>query len=67
MENTDEEHRGRVMGIYMMNFGLIPVGTLPLAALGEVIGIRWAFAMAGGLLIGAAVLMTVATTRIRRL
>ena len=67
MEKTDSEYRGRVMGIYMMNFGLIPVGTLPLAALGEVIGIRWAFALAGGLLIAAALLMTVLTARVRRL
>ena len=67
MEQTDSDHRGRVMGIYMMNFGMIPLGTLPLAALGDVIGIRWAFALAGALLIAAALLMTVATTRIRRL
>ena len=67
MEQTDSEHRGRVMGIYMMNFGLIPLGTLPLAALGQWIGIGSAFALAGGLLIAAALLMTGITPRIRRL
>jgi MFS family permease len=67
MEHTDSEHRGRVMGIYMMNFGLIPIGTLPLAALGAVFGIGWSFVLAGSLLIAASVLMAVATTRVRRL
>lgn len=40
MESTDEEHRGRVMGLYMMNFGLIPIGTIPLAFLSDAFGIR---------------------------
>ena len=40
MENADPEQRGRVMGLYMMNFGLIPLGTVPMAALGALIGIQ---------------------------
>ncbi len=67
MEHTDAEHRGRVMGIYMMNFGLIPLGVLPMAAIGEVIGIQWAFAIAGSLLVAAAIALTVFTRRIRSL
>ena len=39
LENTDEEHRGRVMGMYMMNFGLIPLGVIPLAEVAESLGI----------------------------
>ncbi len=67
MENTDAAHRGRVMGIYMMNFGLMPLGVLPMAAIGEAIGIRWAFMLGGALLIAAALVLTVATKRIRSL
>ncbi len=67
MENSDSDHRGRVMGLYMMNFGLIPLGTVPMAALGALIGIQWAFAIAGGLLVLAAVAMTVLTPRVRSL
>lgn len=67
MEQADAEHRGRVMGIYMMNFGLMPIGVLPMAAIGEVLGIRWAFAMGGALLIAAALLLAVGTKRIRSL
>lgn len=67
MENADPDHRGRVMGLYMMNFGLIPLGTIPMAALGALIGIQWAFATAGALLVLAAIAMTVLTPRVRNL
>ncbi len=67
MEEADPEQRGRVMGLYMMNFGLMPLGTLPMAALGEWIGIQWAFATAGALLIAAVIAMTVLTPRVRQL
>ena len=67
MENADPEQRGRVMGLYMMNFGLIPLGTVPMAALGALIGIQYAFAAAGALLVLAAIAMTVLTPRVRTL
>ncbi len=50
MEQTDDEHRGRVMGVYMMNFGLMPLGAIPVAVLAEVIGIRYAIAISAALL-----------------
>lgn len=67
MEQTPQEQRGRVMGLYMMNFGLMPIGVLPMAAIGEVIGIRWAFAIAGALLVVAAIGLTIGTRRLREL
>jgi MFS family permease len=67
MEEADQEHRGRVMGLYMMNFGLIPIGTIPLAYMSDAFGIRWAFALAGALLIVGAIAMTLLTARVRRL
>ena len=67
LENTDEEHRGRVMGMYMMNFGLIPLGVIPLAEVAESLGITIAFASAGTLLIMAAILSGLLTRRIWRL
>ncbi len=67
MENTDEEHRGRVMGIYMMNFGLIPLGVIPLAAVAEEIGLDLAFAGSGGILVVAAIMFMLLTSRVRRL
>jgi MFS family permease len=65
MENADAERRGRVMGVYMLNFGMMPLGALPLGAVSEVWGVEWAFAGAGIILIATTVLMTVLTRRIR--
>ncbi|MDA1279789.1 MAG: MFS transporter [Chloroflexi bacterium] len=67
MEQTDEEYRGRVMGVYMMNFGLIPLGAIPLGYVAHWFDVRMAFAIAGGLLVVAALGYTVLTDRVRRL
>ncbi|MCY4475592.1 MAG: MFS transporter [Chloroflexi bacterium] len=67
MEQADEEHRGRVMGIYMLNFGLTPIGAIPLGILAEATDIRVAFAVAGCVLAAAVLLTWVLTPRIRRL
>ena len=67
MEQADDEHRGRVMGIYMLNFGLTPFGAIPLGILAEATDIRLAFAIAG-IVLGMSVLLTwILTPRIRRL
>ena len=34
------EFRGRVMSVFMMNFGLIPLGVLPAAVIAEWLGVR---------------------------
>ncbi|MDE0592729.1 MAG: MFS transporter [Dehalococcoidia bacterium] len=67
MEQTDDEHRGRVMGVYMMNFGLIPLGALPLGFISAFLDVRIAFALAGGGLVAAAIGYTVLTDKVRRL
>ncbi|WFG39292.1 MFS transporter [Candidatus Lucifugimonas marina] len=67
MEQTDDEHRGRVMGVYMMNFGLIPLGALPLGFITASFDVRLAFALAGGGLLAAAIGYTVFTDKVRRL
>ena len=67
MEQSDEEHRGRVMGIYMLNFGLTPIGAIPLGILAEATDIRLAFAVAGIVLAVSVLLAWVLTSRIRRL
>ena len=67
MEQADEDHRGRVMGIYMMNFGLTPIGAIPLGILAEATDIRVAFAVAGIVLAVAVLLTWVLTPRIRNL
>ncbi len=67
MEQADEEHRGRVMGIYMLNFGLTPIGAIPLGILAEATDIRVAFAVAGIVLALAVLLTWTLTPRIRSL
>ena len=67
MEQSDDEHRGRVMGIYMLNFGLTPIGAIPLGILAEATDIRVAFAVAGIVLALAVIFTWTLTSRIRRL
>ena len=67
MEQTDDEHRGRVMGVYMMNFGLMPLGAIPVAVLAEVIGIRYAIALSAALLAAVGVAFLAFSRGIRRL
>ena len=43
MEEADPEYRGRVNGVYTMNFGLMPLGTIPVAAIASRYGIDIAF------------------------
>ncbi|MCH8817120.1 MAG: MFS transporter [Chloroflexi bacterium] len=52
MEVVDDEYRGRISGIWMMNFGFMPIGILLFAQLSETWGIRVASVAAGvGLLL----------------
>ena len=67
MEQTDSEHQGRVMGIYQVNFGLIPLGVLPLSAIAEAQGIRTAVLIAGALLTVVSLGFIALTHRVRRL
>ena len=43
MEEADPEYRGRVNGVYTMNFGLMPLGTIPVAAIASIYGMDIAF------------------------
>ncbi len=67
LEQTDAEHRGRVMGIYMLNFGLRPIGAIPLGILAERTSIQTSFAVAGAVLIVSVILVWILAPRIRRL
>ena len=67
MEQTDDEYRGRVMGVYMLNFGLIPLGAIPLGYVAEWFDVRLSFAVAGAGLVVATFGYTILTRRIRQL
>ena len=38
MEGCDKEYRGRIMSIYMLNFGLMPLGVLPAGFAADLVG-----------------------------
>ena len=67
LEQTDAEHRGRVMGIYMLNFGLRPLGAIPLGLLAERTSLQTSFAVAGAVLLISVALTWILAPRIRRL
>ena len=64
---VDDAYRGRVMSIYMAEFGLVSFGTFGIGLFAEVVGVREAFAaMAVGLMAVCLVLFALAP-RLRRL
>jgi MFS family permease len=67
MEQVDDEHRGRVMGLYMMNFGLMPLGIIPIAAIAEFAGIREALSVSAVILIAVGVSFFALSKRTRDL
>ena len=60
MEVSDDEYRGRVWSVFMMNFGLMPLGVLPAALIAEYYGGQVAIGILAGLmlLVSATVLIT---------
>ena len=51
MEVVEDQYRGRVMSVFMMNFGLMPLGVLPAGMIADALGGQMAIGMLGGLLI----------------
>ncbi len=67
MEEVDDEYRGRVMSVFMMNFGLMPLGVLPAGALAEEFGGRFAVMLLGVLLMLTTLAVLVTQRRLREL
>ena len=51
MEEVEDQYRGRVMSVFMMNFGLMPLGILPTAIIAEFIGVQRAIGLLAVLLL----------------
>ena len=67
IEVTDSPYRGRVISFYTMNFGLMPLGTVPTSIVAEFFGIRVAVAMLSLLLLFLCVFMFTWRKDLRRL
>lgn len=64
--NISNEVRGRVMSVYMMTFGLMPLGTLPTGAIAEAMGAPFAVTLGGCLLTGFILVITLLNPRLRQ-
>ena len=67
MEVSDDRYRGRVMSVFMMNFGLMPLGVLPAGLATDIIGERAVLAVLGVALIAFAACILVTQKRLREL
>jgi len=67
LSNTDDIHQGRVMSVYMMNWGITMVGVFFVSILADRVGVQLAVGGAAGLLAVITLYYLFLTSRIRRL
>ena len=67
MTITPPEMRGRVMGLFMTTFGLMPLGALPMGALTDTVGAPLTVGIFGTIILGFVVLMAVLRPSLRYL
>ena len=65
MEEVEDKYRGRVMSVFMMNFGLMPLGVLPAGVATQIIGPQWTVGILGTLLMAATLLILLTQKRLR--
>ena len=66
MEEVEDEYRGRVMSVFMMNFGLIPLGVLPAAAVAEWLGAQVSIGILAVILLVFSSIVLVTQKQLRR-
>ncbi|MBA7637305.1 Enterobactin exporter EntS [subsurface metagenome] len=64
---VEDEYRGRVMSVYMMEFGLTSFGTFAAGVMAEAIGVQWAVGGFALVLVFLSILAIVFVPRIRKL
>jgi MFS family permease len=65
MEVTEDQYRGRVMSVYMMNFGLMLLALLPAGLLIDVLNGQAVIGMLAGALLLVTIVLTVTQPRLR--
>jgi hypothetical protein len=63
--NTEPAYRGRVMAMYMMGLGLVPLSTLPAGAMTDAWGVPVALALQGGLMAAIFGVLWVSRSKVR--
>lgn len=67
LESTPPEYQGRVSSVYTMNFGLMPLGTLPAAAIAERAGVPLVSLLLGIIMLVACAIIAIRSSSLRRL
>ena len=67
IEMSDNEYRGRVMSIFMLNFGFMPLGTFPAGLMIDYLGGQAVIGMMGFALVAVTVLIFVTQRQLRRI
>jgi predicted MFS family arabinose efflux permease len=67
IEATDPQYRARVMSLYMMTFGLMPLGALPMGYAVDAVGPTTTMIILGSVLMGVSLLMYTSANSLRNL
>ncbi|MDA0770113.1 MAG: MFS transporter [Chloroflexi bacterium] len=67
MEIADDAYRGRVMSIFMLNFGLMPLGVYPAGVLSDLLGGKTVVGMMGAMLLIITAVILITQHQLRRL
>ncbi|MCH8061738.1 MAG: MFS transporter [Chloroflexi bacterium] len=67
MEEVEDRYRGRVMSVFMMNFGLMPLGVLPTGFLIDYLGPQFAIGILAVLLFGVSAYMLITQKQLREM
>ena len=67
MELSDDAYRGRVMSIFMLNFGLMPLGVYPAGVLTDIVGGQAVVGMMGLMLLVVSIVIFITQRSLRRL
>ena len=67
IELSDNEYRGRVMSIFMLNFGFMPLGTFPAGLMIDYLGGQAVIGMMGAGLIAVTAMIFITQRQLRRI
>ena len=67
LESTEAEYQGRVSSVYTMNFGLMPLGTLPAGAIAEHFGVPATALVLASVLLTVCIFMLLKQPALRRI
>ena len=65
MEDAEDAYRGRVMSLFMMNFGLMPLSILPAGITTEYLGGQWTIGIMAGMLLAFSAVILITQKQLR--